>query len=132
MREHKFRGKTLDGDGYFEYGDLTHKRNKAYIHFCDCNNFDCEYEVDPKTVGEYTGLHDESGREIYEGDIIIRTCDLVGATHDGFTGIVKFDCASFLLESFNKKDGINLWDDVQELEIIGNKFDNPDLLQVPT
>jgi uncharacterized phage protein (TIGR01671 family) len=77
----------------------------------------------------YTGLPDKNGKEIFEGDIVKRTCDLIGAEHDGFIGVVKFVCAAFLLEAFDGKDGRDLWDDVQELEVIGNIYENPELLK---
>jgi len=90
---------------------------------------------DNHVVEFYTGLHDSKrtaeypeGQPIYEGDVVRRTCDLVGAEDDGFIGIVKYQCAAFYLESLDGKDGRYLWDDVQELEVICNIHDNPELI----
>lgn len=75
MRQHKFRGKRVD-TGEWVYGCYLKKwtgtKYKHYIH-----DGLLEYEVDPETVGEFTGLYDckrteqyPEGQEIYEGDIV--------------------------------------------------------------
>ncbi len=116
-REIKFRGKRLD-NGKWVFGDLMTK----YPHHEGLTIVEhgCVYhEVDPKTVGQYTGLKDKHGGEIYEDDI-------VRPLSEGY-GDAYFDEGQFWI---NWSEGLQpLVDCYRELTVVGNIHDNPELLE---
>lgn len=130
MREILFRGKHmhvcpenkhLDGtwvEGYLE--DENH-----------INDGKCEFLIDPETICQYTGLTDKNGKKIWENDI----CD----RKEQYPEIVKYRDGDWTLDySYvsHKESGVcccNLGFYVRErkcIEVIGNIFDNPELLEV--
>lgn len=125
MREILFRGKrTNNGEwvqGYpCHYGWIG--KEKDYI-IPDYASALYTAEIDPETVGQYTGLTDTNGRKIFEGDI-------VWDSYDEDYGKVKWDndTARFIITCSTFTINLNsVWG--EELEIVGNIYDNPELLK---
>jgi hypothetical protein len=127
MREIKFRGKRIDNSEWV-HGDIlsgvgggkyivtlvddvgTWQSNPRLLHA----------KVDPDTVGQYTGLKDKHGKEIYEGDIIKgnKSCLIVIFYKGMFSG---------KQQGTNYSEPLALWE-MQCFENIGNVHDNPELI----
>lgn len=134
MREIKFRAKAIeqfvDGDQWvYGFGvsvvKLTSGKSQCWMYTDNGT-----YEVDPETVGQYTGLQDKNGKDIYEGDIL--STDLSRPYL-----IVEFRNGAFMHQCHdNGKDYYDfmLPSDTESnqdkyAEVIGNSFDNPNLLE---
>lgn len=129
MREIKFRGKMVeDNEWIFGYYVLTHDSHR--IIYEDYEGFYCEDEVIPESVGQYTGLRDKNGREIYEGDIVEQ--ELLGNVpldFGSFIGVVKFIDGTYMIENAEGTFGVELFSETNPNEAIGNIFENPELLE---
>ena len=142
MREIKFRGKRVD-DGEWVYGYYVKQKilnvlKDRYEHkiYDDCLQI---HTVHLDTVGQYTGLKDIDGAEIYEGDIVkgIHTTVIhagttpveIGASSIKWKGVVEWvqDCCSYGVRESACRHSKML--KCHEYEIIGNIHENPELLE---
>lgn len=131
-REIKFRGKKFCQDEWI-YGSLiTRGERGADGNFIDTGRGEC-YPLQQDTIGQYTGLHDKNGKEIYEGDIlhvIAETDDI----HDYITQVSTNGLYEVDLVGCEYDITILAWlsanyDECCTIEVIGNIYDNPELLK---
>ena len=131
MRTIKFRGKSILTDEWF-YGDLVHSADKkrTAILVNDKDSYD-ECEVDPETVGQFTGLMDKNGNEIYEGDIIgchnprIKHLIFYNEKQGRFMAALNGDIENDFVGVCGLDD--SRW--TGSKKVIGNIYDNPELLK---
>lgn len=168
MRKIIFKGKTIDSKEWI-YGDLTHVGNNE----CAINGT----KVSPESVGQFTGLTDAFGTDVYEGDLIQyfsarykdrdhlinvlkRQVDVVEWSYYTPGYVISHD--NEFLFAYGYDDGY-VWDDVEDMleqldfpegqeeetikqykeqfncsekelfcwKVIGNVFDNPELVTIP-
>lgn len=125
-REIKFRAKNTDTKEWV-YGYLA---DETYIN--NINTIDLSsIEVDSDTVGQFTGLKDKNGKEIYEGDILWASDGVIGYVKGGVRGycydvvFIKHpageECWSLYSTVMDDYPG--------KIKVIGNIHDNPELLK---
>jgi len=141
MRDYLFRGKCIDNSGYrgkWVTGSLWVKENHVYISLYEDADF--LVEVDPETVGQFTGLHDKNGVKIFEGDIL--ECKIrygMGTKLEKEHRVVLWEDRGFCTKIITSRysDGLSpgSWSlpEIQAFisnKVIGNIHDNPELLKV--
>ena len=142
----KFRGKSKK-TGEWLYGDLVRNVEGEFAIVppfeISMNNYCENYEVDVETIGQSTGLYDENGSEIYEGDIVDWTFFYTGCCNGGaverdtiVTGIIEWHQGGFILKVINNdfedagQYGISdlNTDTKSDVVVKGNIYDNKELL----
>ena len=141
MREYKFRGKVImpigeldklgiKHDNGWVYGNLIITGNEAWI-VGSIIEWDDEYiahewwcQVDRNTIGQYTGLKDKHGQEIYEGDLV-QVLDY--ASWEGLYKIIwdEKNLMYMIEDAFGDREKLC---EFEEYLVKGNIYENPELL----
>lgn len=121
MRTIKFRGKRLDNMEWVVGSLLQDDYGTCMIvEFAD--HHEQWHEVAPKTVGQFTGLKDKNGKEIYEDDILL--------DESGAYAVVYYSMGSFCVDFGEGFDLQYFTDSIHEIcYVAGNIHDNPELLK---
>lgn len=136
-RENLFKAKRKDNgewvDGYYRADtDLDIHFICGWNYYLSENGLErepFEYEIDPDTLCQYTGLTDKNGKKIWENDI----CEMV---YNGvvYVYVVVWDKTELDFKGTNGKENygrnFEYLGCCEEIEVIGNIFDNPELLEV--
>ena len=139
MREILFRGKRIDNGEWVEgyYVSKFYRTDKELSDYITIpypdeeNRGSDHFIVIPETVGQYTGLCDKNGKKIFEGDIVRIEISCNGEKVTEITRVgydYKF-CGFFPMRWENSCDGCDCYFAIEEIEIIGNIHDNPELLK---
>lgn len=134
-REIKFRGKRID-NGEWVYGWYIQYEHMGVIKHYIVTNwaqiYVNSYEVDPETVGQYMGRQDQKGKEICKGDVIEYPYVYTGRNLK-FTAYVDWsdELLCYCLRNMDGtwKSEAHAYDFENNSEVIGNRWDNPDLLE---
>lgn len=121
MREILFRGKF---GNEWKYGFLSIEPKGLVIKEPYKNESSNVWHIDADTVGQYTGLTDKNGTKIFEGDIVKYGDTVHNVVFEQRNGTAYFGLVYSTLETLS----FGHYQDLKQIEVIGNIYDNPELV----
>lgn len=123
MRDILFKAKRTDNgewvEGYLlKYSPIYEEKTYILPFNSVCVS---DIEVKPETVCQYTGLKDESGQKVFEGDIL----DVIYSDQQGESHHTE----NYVLDDLRTTSVIGWLDYANELKVVGNIFDNAELVE---
>lgn len=135
MREIVFRGKDINNKGWV-YGALVQQQDDPLrektliISYSNYQYGDFSeaviHEVDPETVGQYTGFVDKNGKKIFEGDIVSIY------NSKAFLFAVAWNDNHYILKCTTNSVSdkiLNVIESPEDVKVVGNIYDNPELIK---
>lgn len=123
----KFRAISMCKGEHWLYGDIRHYNRNPHTEKWTIYDpeIGLETDIDENTIGQFTGLHDKDGKEIYEGDIVKCGEFIYSVNYDSvrFASFVLNRKKDFFFHYFGEAMTAN------ECEVIGNIYDNLNLIQ---
>ncbi|MBC1851180.1 YopX family protein [Listeria seeligeri] len=136
MRPIEFRAFSMEHNMYmFGFGVLPVKYTEKEFGYENeiilFTEFNGEIRCIPETVEQFTGLTDKNGKKIFEGDIVeIIEIDAFGNLDwNRLKGKVMFSEGAWLVTD-NRSFAIPLWSEINEIKVIGNIYENTELMEV--
>jgi len=140
MRDIKFRIWNKEREVMFSEFKLVtngfYVPNNSTTNDLDNTAYFLNYNNDRAVLMQYIGLKDKKGKGIWEGDIVIAS--LSGIVNEDIKSIIDFENGCFgiraiedgiLVDSTGKFKSFDGCNTQEQIEIIGNKFENPELLK---
>ncbi len=127
MREIKFRAWDKENKEMLEVQELDYEDSYNGQPMVRTTMYNDYFDTEDMILMQYTGLKDKNGKEIYEGDIVELKAENGCCNMLGKIIYDNYDLAFELIDEEGNQEA--LWYAEQELEVIGNIYDNPELLK---